>query len=82
MQPTIGVNTRPVHAASGVRPVAWHRACRAGLLAYYLSGLIVFLGVLLGVELLDPMDEHRSPQKIQACNDVVLHGMSQWDGQH
>jgi len=63
------------------RPFPWGDSIENGLIIYFISSLIVFLGVFFGTDLLSSGRRGGSPRSIPLCNDSVLDGMDQWDGQ-
>lgn len=58
-------------------------ACfETGLIAYYLTGLVVLLGVFVGLDLLEGPGRRFPPQKAPLSDDPFLVATTRWDGKH
>ena len=62
--------------------VSWWACIQTGVVTYYLTSLVVLLGVLLGLDFIEGAGRRLSPRKIPTSADPLLVATTHWDGQH
>lgn len=62
--------------------VSWWVCIRTGVITYYLTSLVVLLGVLLGLDFFERAGPPLPPREIPISADPFLLATTHWDGRH